>query len=103
MPTSRQLLTALVAIVGVAGAALADDTCLECKASACMFVFQDEADRSHRDEQEAALASWDEIEAKGLELDAANAEHDVVLASLEAAREARVAAAYDELRLCLEP
>jgi len=103
LPTSKRLLPGLVVTFGLVGAAQADDTCLECKASACMFVFQDEVDRSHRDEQEAAMESWNAIEAKGLALDAANAEHDAVLAGLEAAREARVAAAYDELRHCLEP
>ena len=49
------------------------------------------------------MARWDAIEARSASLEAANVEHDAVVAELEAARDAGIAVAYDQMLGCLQP
>lgn len=86
-----------------AGTAAADEPCWECKASACYHYFKEAADGAWRDSEAAAMASWDEISARVADHEAANAEHDAVVAGLEADRDRLIAEAYDTLRTCFEP
>ena len=104
LPISRVLpaLAAIFALSGVA-AAHAGDPCWECRAAACYSIFKDTTDRAWRAAESEAMASWDEISANAADLEAANAEHDVLVAELEGARDATVEAAYMKMVACLDP
>ena len=49
------------------------------------------------------MTRWDAIEAHSASLEEANLEHDAVVAELEAARDAGIAAAYEQMLGCLQP
>jgi len=90
------------ALVFAAGAA-ADTPCWECRAAACYSSFKQTTDLAWREADAEAMARWDAIKERADSLDAANAEHDAVVAALELDRDARIAAAYDRLLACLQP
>jgi hypothetical protein len=84
-------------------AAAESDPCWECRAAACYSSFKDAADRAWRETEAEAMARWDVIRAATADLDAANAEHDVLVAGLERQRDGRVEAAYNKMLACLAP
>ena len=93
-------MVALLASPAVAGEG---DPCWECRAATCYGTFKDTADRVWRETDAEAMARWDEISARVDDLDAANAEHDAVVAELEQSRDATVEAAYMKMFACLDP
>lgn len=100
LPISKLLLA--VGLVLATGAA-ADAPCWECRAAACYSSFRQTTDVAWREADAEAMARWDAIKARADSLDAANAEHDAVVATLEEDRDARIAVAYDRLLACLQP
>lgn len=104
LPISR-LLAAVAVVYALSGAAAAHagDPCWECRAAACYSIFKDTTDRAWRAAEREAMASWDEISARAADLDAANAEHDALVAGLERQRDSTVEGAYLKMVACLDP
>lgn len=104
LPTSKPFLVLAAVLALCADAAAGEgDPCWECRAAACYSTFKDTADRAWRETEAEAMARWETISAAAVSLEAANAEHDAVVADLEAGRDAEVEAAYSDLLLCLAP
>ena len=101
-PTSRAVLV-LAVLLSSPALAGEGDPCWECRAAACYGTFKDTADRAWRETDAEAMARWDEISARVADLEAANAEHESVVAELERSRDASVEAAYLKMFACLDP
>lgn len=101
MPINKAILAVCFAVA--AGAAAADDPCWECRAQACYWLFEQSTTLAWGVHDAAEIATWNEISGRVDDLEAANAEHDAVLAELAAERDGRIEEAYRALVACLEP